>query len=197
MANTTLRQAFSDIANAIRAKGVTGTMTPLEMPTKIEEISSGDNPLKVPFYVEAVEAGSTVKLTKVGSAPTCTFVTSTDGETWTDWNFASDTKTLTNIGDRLYVKAKTANAALGNMSGNNRYHNFVFTGKVDIGGNIMSLLWNSDFDSNGFASGSSGNFYALFDSCTSLRSSKNLLLPATILTLSCYNSMFYGCSNHV
>ena len=38
MADTTLRQAFSDIANAIRAKGVTGTMTPLQMPTKIGTI---------------------------------------------------------------------------------------------------------------------------------------------------------------
>ena len=40
MADTTLRQAFSDIANAIRAKGVTGTMTPLQMPTKVASISS-------------------------------------------------------------------------------------------------------------------------------------------------------------
>lgn len=38
MADTTLRQAFSNIANAIRAKGVTGTMTPLQMPTKIGTI---------------------------------------------------------------------------------------------------------------------------------------------------------------
>ena len=40
MADTTLRQAFSNIANAIRAKGVTGTMTPLQMPTKVASISS-------------------------------------------------------------------------------------------------------------------------------------------------------------
>ena len=37
----TLRETFSDIADAIRAKGVTGTMTPLEMPTKIASIPSG------------------------------------------------------------------------------------------------------------------------------------------------------------
>jgi len=41
MANTTLTQTFSDIADAIRAKGVTGTMTPLEMPTKIGSIAGG------------------------------------------------------------------------------------------------------------------------------------------------------------
>jgi hypothetical protein len=41
MANTTLTEAFSDIADAIRAKGVSGTMTPLEMPTKIGSIAGG------------------------------------------------------------------------------------------------------------------------------------------------------------
>ena len=40
MADTTLRQAFSNIADAIRAKGVTGTMSPLQMPTKVASISS-------------------------------------------------------------------------------------------------------------------------------------------------------------
>lgn len=32
MAEKTLRQAFKDIADAIREKGITGTMTPLQMP---------------------------------------------------------------------------------------------------------------------------------------------------------------------
>lgn len=38
----TLRQTFSGIADAIRAKGVSGTMTPLEMPNKIAEIPTGE-----------------------------------------------------------------------------------------------------------------------------------------------------------
>lgn len=37
----TLRETFHDIAESIRAKGIEGTMTPLEMPQKIGEISSG------------------------------------------------------------------------------------------------------------------------------------------------------------
>lgn len=40
MANT-LRDTFSDIADAIRAKGATGTMTPLEMSSKIENLPTG------------------------------------------------------------------------------------------------------------------------------------------------------------
>ena len=41
MANETLTSVFSDIADAIRAKGVTGQMMPTEMPTKITSIPSG------------------------------------------------------------------------------------------------------------------------------------------------------------
>lgn len=37
----TLRETFSDIADAIRAKGVSGTMTPTQMPSKIASIPSG------------------------------------------------------------------------------------------------------------------------------------------------------------
>ena len=43
MANETLTSVFSDIADAIRAKGVTGQMTPTEMPTKITSIPSGES----------------------------------------------------------------------------------------------------------------------------------------------------------
>ena len=39
--NTTLRQAVRDIADAIRAKGVSGTMSLSEMPTKVANIPSG------------------------------------------------------------------------------------------------------------------------------------------------------------
>ena len=41
MANETLTSVFSDIADAVRAKGVTGQMTPLQMPQKIADIPSG------------------------------------------------------------------------------------------------------------------------------------------------------------
>ena len=38
MSDTTLTDVFSDIADAIRAKGVSGTMTPLQMADKIATI---------------------------------------------------------------------------------------------------------------------------------------------------------------
>lgn len=41
----TLRQVFKDIADAIREKGVSGTMKPIEMASKIEDIQTGDAPM--------------------------------------------------------------------------------------------------------------------------------------------------------
>lgn len=40
MSNTVLGNAFKDVADAIRAKGVSGTMSPLEMPAKIATIQT-------------------------------------------------------------------------------------------------------------------------------------------------------------
>ena len=37
----TLRQVFHDIAEAIRAKGITGTFKPIDMASKIGEIQTG------------------------------------------------------------------------------------------------------------------------------------------------------------
>ena len=41
MSNTILGNAFKAVADAIRARGVTGTMSPLEMPSKVASISTG------------------------------------------------------------------------------------------------------------------------------------------------------------
>lgn len=41
MANETLTGVFTDIADAIRAKGVSGQMKPTEMSTKVAQIPSG------------------------------------------------------------------------------------------------------------------------------------------------------------
>ena len=61
MANETLTSVFSDIADAIRAKGVTGQMMPTEMPTKITSIPSGGESGDPRFTVD--EQGNLTKST--------------------------------------------------------------------------------------------------------------------------------------
>ena len=66
-----------------------------------------------------------------------------------------------------------------------------------ISGNIMSML-----DSDGFASmtaltGYGGTFSNFFNGCIGLVDASKLILPATTLVPSCYQTMFNGCTNLV
>lgn len=60
----------------------------------------------------AERANSTVKLNKVGSPDAISIETSTDGSTWTDYSWTyntGDMLTLANVGDKVYMRAKTEN----------------------------------------------------------------------------------------
>ena len=69
------------------------------------------------------------------------------------------------------------------------------TAVFEVEGNIMSLIYGENFENQyDFPYGSSYNFSNLFRGCTGLTSVENLILPATALTVGCYQYMFYGCS---
>lgn len=60
----------------------------------------------------AEQANSTVHLDKNGSPNAISLETSTDGSTWTDYSWTDstgDTLTLANVGDKVYMRAKTEN----------------------------------------------------------------------------------------
>ena len=69
---------------------------------------------------------------------------------------------------------------------------FNITGRCNVSGNIMSMLYGNDTSDS--LIGYDYAFYKLFDSCDIVNTSKNLL-PATTLDLFCYDSMFYNCTN--
>lgn len=56
----TLRQVFSDIAGAIRSKGITGTMKPIEMASKIGEIQTGGGVPTNPRSVFAYDTSTSI-----------------------------------------------------------------------------------------------------------------------------------------
>ena len=60
----------------------------------------------------AEEAGSTVKLTKVGSAPDVNLQTSTNGSSWNPYT-VEDVITLANVNDKVYFKAVGSNSVMG------------------------------------------------------------------------------------
>ena len=70
----------------------------------------------------AEEANSTLHLNKVGSPNAISLETSNDeGVTWTDYSWAGtagDVLTLANVGDKVYMRAKTENQTIGSSNKN-------------------------------------------------------------------------------
>ena len=77
---------------------------------------------------------------------------------------------------------------------NNGIGTFTSTGKFNVHGNIMSLLYANNFQ-NKTTLQSSYIFRKLFANANKLVSAEHLVLPATTLTTRCYNEMFSGCSS--
>lgn len=138
----------------------------------------------------AGEANSTLHLDKVGSPNAISLETSTDGNTWTDYSWTEnngDTLTLTNVGDKVYIRAKTENQTIG--SSNTDYYKFVMTGKIAASGNMQTLL-----KADGSRTDAPAYCYKnLFNDCQSLTAAQRL--PATTLAAGCYSNMFEGCTS--
>ena len=76
------------------------------------------------------------------------------------------------------------------------WHTFKSTCQFEAYGNILSLIYGDNFiNQTTFPNNSSYNFRLLWRDCTRLISVKNLILPATSLTETCYSAMFSGCTS--
>ena len=179
----TLRQTFSDIASAIRAKGVSGTMKPIEMASKIGEIQQGLDYGYLTFT--AVEA-TTLTLKQSGGIAPHKLLKSTDGVNWTKWENPSTNGISLNIGESVYLKAdEDALWRIG--TGDNNYNKFSSTGKIKCEGDIRSLVKPIALENYSYFT------RGLFYGCASLTTAPEL--PSTITTTKCYSGMFYGCGD--
>lgn len=96
------------------------------------------------MYFEAVQANSTVSMVStLETAPNLEY--STDGVTFQEWQHTTadgahtfDTLTLTAVGDRVYLRGDNPNG-LADIE-NEMFSNISMSGKINSGGNIMSLL---------------------------------------------------------
>ena len=119
------------------------------------------------------------------SAPNVSLEYSTDGETWQDFIVGATIVTLANVGDKMWLRAKTTNSTFCESSSLNNYVRFLMTGKIAASGSIMYLLKN-DGDLDTIPSVQC--FSRLFSQCSSLTTAPEL--PATTLKVWCYNGMF-------
>ena len=149
--------------------------------------------LKIPLCFEAVDSGATIALKCNGNnLKTATFQTSTDGQNWSDYTYATNI-TLANVGDKVFFKAKADNTSIIRNQFN--YLQFTTTQaakKVNVSGNVMSLL-APEFSQ--MRSVSSYCFNKLFYNCKNISDCGSLTLPATALADNCYSGMFSGCTS--
>ena len=134
-----------------------------------------------------------------------------DGTSWNALN--ANTNINVSNGDKVLFRGEYTNTTTS-------IGKFSMTGKFNISGNIMSLLFGDNFVDKTDLTGHSSAFDHLFEGTAVVDASKLILpattlanycygrmfynctsltaapeLPATTLTQNCYNSMFYGCSS--
>ena len=135
----------------------------------------------------------TIKASKANVAKTIQYSTD-NGSTWTSLTTSTTAQELggtLNVGDKVLVKG--TNTTYGT---NSYYNTFGGTAKVNVYGNIMSLIYGDNFvDKKTLAD--RYTFKRLFYSHANLLSAENLILPATTLASNCYNGMFYDCTSLV
>lgn len=108
-----------------------------------------------------------------------------------EWLQISDTTPINvSTGDKVRLKGKNQSVAVAaSKSG------FNGTSKYNLCGNIMSILYNDDFQNQTTLSGTN-SFSRVFKN-SQVIDAENLILPATTLTQACYQGMFSGCTTIV
>lgn len=143
---------------------------------------------------EVVEGG-TINFVATDESVSKTISYSLDnGKTWTDLTSSTSYQSMggtLSAGDKVLVKGRNNTYASNDRS---FYNHFASTAKVNVYGNIMSLISGDNFVNNKTLTGIN-TFYRLFSDNSKLLSAKNLILPATTLTSFCYYSMFWNCAN--
>ena len=147
-----------------------------------------------PFYVENDTGSSiTVKVLRNNNlAPTITAQYSYNKVNWYNVDLTTGLSVAKNT--KVYFRATSSR----NGSWCSQYTSYFayFSGLTKVGGNIMSLVYGSNFtgQETTFPESFTYNFNGLFMNNTSLTDAENLLLPATTLTTGCYSQMFKGCT---
>lgn len=154
-------------------------------------------PDEVPFYVEDISGSSnTFSVIKSNdNAPTLTIEKSLDMAHWESMGTTSTTAITAEIpaNGKLFIRCKTNNWSNRTELVTN---SIKISGRCNIGGNIMSLLYGDDFTGRERSFPSLDESYIfshLFYDQTNIISSENLLLPATTTASYCYTSMFNRC----
>ena len=141
------------------------------------------NPFLNYLKFTAEEDNSTISL-NAKTSPDIKY--SLNGGDWTQWDYSNITL---NTGDTVRMKGNNSN---GFSTSESSYNQFQMEGKIGASGNIMSLLYEDDFEGK-LTIPCNYCFYSMFYGCESLTTAPKL--PATTLKDRCYYGMFQGCES--
>ena len=145
--------------------------------------------LETPLTFEILSDGE-IKWTAQNSSYTCTIEYKKNDGQWI--SITSNTGTSApsiNVVSGDIVQFRGDNATYASDS--NKYNSFNGTTcQFNVNGNIMSLINSTNF-TNITTFTNNYTFCELFNNYTGLISAKNLILPVTILSESCYFGMFF------
>ena len=155
-------------------------------------------PNRIPYFVNlnkirtlafiAKSASTQISMTVVGTPPSITLETSTDGENWTPFIPGTTRINLANVGDIVYFRnGDTVNKQFASSDGT-AYRHFVTSKDVYCTGDVMGLL---DYGYDEMPRLYQRTFNDLFYNSRILTPPS---LPATELANHCYTEMFYKAS---
>ena len=144
------------------------------------EVKFSSPEVDYPLYIKALE-NLTVKFNN-------TYEYSKDNVTWT--SATSSTSISANAGEKVFFRASGLTASSSSGIG----QIYTSSGRYNVGGNIMSMIYGADFKGKTEIT-QAYQFYSLFS--YGVVDASGLALPATTLTESCYRKMFYNCSSLV
>ena len=153
---------------------------------------------KMYFFIENISGAiNTVSITKSNaSAPTLNLEYSYDTLTWNNITMNEDT-TPNNleipVDGKIYLRG--VNNTWGSSVNYNHYNVITATGNHNVGGNIMSLLYGSEFENKTTSLSGTYVLSSLFRGNTNLVNAQDLQLPATKLSTACYRELFSDCTN--
>ena len=159
----------------------------------VDDVRYMTKPWRNYFFIEALADGMTVALNNTSqgiNAPANELEYSTGQQVWRRLpnNIASP---AINTGERIYLRG---NATVGDAANDILGIGFFNISRpCNVGGNIMSLLFNDDFEDKTDLTGYGKAFFGLFTQ-QSIVNASELILPATTLTEGCYYGMFAGCT---
>ena len=160
--------------------GVTWTTTATSATTIIESGASECSLVNQYLTFVPVSASTTFQFSKSGLSYSLDY-----GITWNPLAASTNTP-LVSAGDRIIFKGTLTPSSTDGIG------KFSASDKFDAEGNVMSLLYGDDFSGQTSLSGKNYAFRYLF-SGSSVVDASALILPATTLSTSCYNSMFSNC----